>query len=189
MDVRSAVPGRARARRERDDRPMTAPSAVRLALPGDWPAIAGLLAELGRGVDEGIASDPTHAIQFAGHLRQIGNVTLVVELDGDVVGVLDMEYHQRLGDHRPQARVHDVVVTEAARGHGLGNALLARAEELARKRGCFRMTLVTAGWREGTHRFYDRNGWQDYGKWFVKPLSGDVEPGGRPVGATDAQLD
>ena len=58
------------------------------------------------------------------------------------------------------ARVNDVVVTESASGSGVGKMLLGRAEELARKRGCFRMSLVTAGWREGTHRFYERLGFR-----------------------------
>ena len=108
-------------------------------------------------------------------------MTLVAELDGEIAGVIDMEYHQRLGDHRPQARVNDVVVTEQARGSGVGTALLRRAEELARKRGCFRMALVTASWREATNDFYRREGWSDYGAWFVKQLADDVTPGGQPV--------
>ena len=152
---------------------------VRMAAPGDWAAVAGLLVELGRGVAAGTAEDPTHRQSFAGHLRQLGNVTLVAEIDGEVVGVVDMEYHQRLGDHRPQARVNDVVVTECARGAGVGTALLRRAEELARKRGCFRMALVTASRREASIAFYRREGWQDYGAWFVKPLADDVTPGGQ----------
>ena len=154
---------------------------VRLASPGDWPAVAGLLVELGRGVAQGTADDPTHRQAFAGHLRQIGNVTLVADVDGRIAGVIDMEYHQRLGDHRPQARVNDVVVTEAARGSGVGTALLSRAEDLARKRGCFRMALVTASWREDSLAFYRREGWSDYGKWFVKQLAEGVSPGGQPV--------
>jgi GNAT superfamily N-acetyltransferase len=154
---------------------------VRSARPADWGAVAGLLVELGRGVAAGTAADPTHQMQFAGHLRRLDSVTLVSELNGAVVGVLDMEYHQRLGDHRPQARVNDIVVTESARGRGIGDALLDHAEGLARKRGCFRMTLVTAGWRDGTHRFYERHEWSDYGKWFVKPLTDDVAPSGQPV--------
>jgi len=145
---------------------------VRFARPEDWPAVAGLLVELGRGVALGTATDPTHQIQFAGHIRRLETVTLVAEIDGSVAGVLDMEYHQRLGDHRPQARVHDLVVTEASRQAGVGRALLQRAEELARKRGCFRMTLVTANWRDFAHRFYLKQGWDDYGKWFVKDLPG-----------------
>jgi GNAT superfamily N-acetyltransferase len=155
--------------------------AVRFARPEDWPAVAGLLVELGRGVAEGTADDSTHRQAFAGHLRQIGNVTLIAESGGEVVGVVDMEYHQRLGDHRPQARVNDIVVTERARGLGVGAALLRAAEELARKRGCFRMALVTASWREATLAFYAKEGWSDYGEWFVKPLTEDVTPGGQPV--------
>jgi GNAT superfamily N-acetyltransferase len=151
---------------------------VRMAAPTDWPAVAGLLVELGRGVAAGTAADPTHQLQFAGHIRRIENVTLVAEDDGSVVGVIDMEYHQRLGDHRPQARVHDLIVTERARGTGAGGALVSRAEELARRRGCFRMALVTANWRTEAIAFYERQGWQSYGSWFVKQLAGDVGPGG-----------
>ena len=157
---------------------------VRPARPEDWSAVAGLLVELGRGVAAGTADDSTHRMQFTGHLRRIDSVTLVAEDPGAprlVLGVVDMEYHQRLGDHRPQARVNDVVVTESARRRGVGQALLSRAEELARKRGCFRMALVTAGWRRESIDFYRREGWADYGAWFVKPLSDDVAPGGAPV--------
>ena len=154
---------------------------VRMAAPGDWAAVAALLVELGRGVATGTADDPTHRQSFAGHIRQLGNVTLVAELDGEVVGVIDMEYHQRLGDHRPQARVNDVVVTERVRGAGVGTSLLRRAEQLARKRGCFRMALVTATWREASIAFYRREGWQDYGEWFVKPLTEGIAPGDQPL--------
>jgi GNAT superfamily N-acetyltransferase len=154
---------------------------VRPARPEDWPAVAGLLVELGRGVAAGTAEDTTHQMQFTGHLRRIDSVTLVADDAGEVVGVVDMEYHQRLGDHRPQARVNDLVVAEGSRGRGVGTALLSRAEELARKRGCFRMALVTASWRDSTVAFYKREGWGDYGAWFVKTLSGAVDAGGRPI--------
>lgn len=157
---------------------------IRPGRPEDWPAVAGLLVELGRGVAKGTADDQTHRMQFAGHLRRLDVVNLVAERAGEVVGVLDMEYHQRLGDHRPQARVNDLVVAEAARGSGVGGGLLSRAEDLARKRGCFRMALVTAGWREETRHFYLREGWSDYGRWFVKPLTDDVAPSGQPTDDT-----
>lgn len=154
---------------------------VRPAMPEDWPAVAGLLVELGRGVAEGTADDPTHRMQFAGHLRRLDSVTLVAEVEQTIAGVVDMEYHQRLGDHRPQARVNDLVVTKRARGRGVGAALVSAAEQLARKRGCFRLSLVTASWREATLAFYERAGLSNYGEWFVKPLTDDVAPSGEPV--------
>ena len=155
--------------------------SVRAARSDDWSAVAGLLVELGRGVAAGTAEDPTHRLQFAGHLRRLDSVTLVAEKDGRVIGVVDMEYHQRLGDHRPQARVNDLVVTEDVRGEGVGRDLLGRAEALAHKRGCFRMALVTAGWRDATIEFYAREGWSNYGEWFVKSLIDDVAPSGQPA--------
>jgi GNAT superfamily N-acetyltransferase len=166
---------------------MTPPVVVRPARPEDWPGVAGLLVELGRGVAAGTANDETHRLQFAGHLRRLDSVSLVAEASGRVIGVVDMEYHQRLGDHRPQARVNDLVVTETARGRGVGRALLARAEELARKRGCFRMALVTASSRDAALAFYEREGWSGYGEWFVKPLTDDVAPGGQPVDHTASE--
>jgi GNAT superfamily N-acetyltransferase len=154
---------------------------IRFAKVDDWPAVVGLLVELGRGVAAGTAEDATHRLQFGGHLRQLNTVTIVADAGGDVLGVCDMEYHQRLGDHRPQARVNDLVVTVGARGKRVGKLLLDRAESLARNRGCFRMALTTAGWREASIAFYKREGWSDYGEWFVKPLIEDVGPSGQPA--------
>jgi GNAT superfamily N-acetyltransferase len=145
--------------------------AIRAATVDDWPQVAGLLVELGRDVSPSAASNPSYVIRFGGHLALRESWTLVAEEPGGrLLGFLDMEFRQRLGHPRPQAWVNDLVVTEAARGRGIGSALLAQAEELARKRGCFRMSLETAGWREATHRFYGREGWRDNGKWFVKLL-------------------
>ena len=73
-------------------------------------------------------------------------------------------------------------MTDRARGAGAGRALLTRAEELARRRG-----LLPDGARHGEPgatdaiAFYERQGWQNYGEWFVKPLTDDVGPGGEPV--------
>ena len=65
--------------------------AAACARPDDWSAVAGLLVELGRGVAAGTAEDPTHRMQFGGHLRRLDSVTLVAELDGAVIGVVDMD--------------------------------------------------------------------------------------------------
>jgi GNAT superfamily N-acetyltransferase len=144
---------------------------IRPATVEDWPHVAGLLIELGRDVSPSAATNPSYVIRFGGHLALHEVRTLVAEEPGGrVLGFLDMEFRQRLGHPRPQAWVNDLVVTEPERGKGVGTALLARAEQLASKRGCFRMSLETSGWREATHRFYEREGWRDHGTWFVKML-------------------
>ena len=147
--------------------------AIRDAVVSDWPEVAGLLVELGRDVPSSSTGNPSHLIHFGGHLARRETVTLVVEQSAKLIGFLDMEFRQRLGHHRPQAWMNDLVVVESERGRGIGKALLHRAEELARRRGCFRMSLETAGWRERTHAFYAREGWLDNGTWFIKLLDED----------------
>ena len=96
--------------------------------------------------------------------------------------MIDMEYHQRLGDHRPQARVQrpDRHRARARRAAPAARCCPAPKSWRAR-RGCFRMALVTADWRDDAIAFYERQGWQNYGAWFVKQLTDDVGPGGEPV--------
>lgn len=144
---------------------------IRDAAVRDWPQVAALLVELGRDVSPSATKNPSYSILFGGHLARRETRTLVaVAAGGTLVGFLDMEFRQRLGHPRPQAWVNDLVVTEARRGQGIGRALLERAEEFARARGCFRMSLETSAWRDATHRFYRREGWTDKGTWFVKLL-------------------
>lgn len=149
---------------------------IRNAHVRDWPAVAGLLVELGRDVPESATTNPSHVIHFGGHLARRECVTLVAEVGTSLLGFIDMEYRQRLGHHRPQAWVNDLVVADASRSQGVGKALLDRAEELASQRGCFRMSLETAAWRDRTHAFYRREGWIDYGTWFIKVLDPDWKP-------------
>lgn len=145
--------------------------SIRAATVEDWPQVADLLVELGRDVSPSAASNPSFVIRFGGHLALRESRTLVAEeLGGRLLGFVDVEFRQRLGHPRPQAWVNDLVVTESVRGHGVGTALLVEAEELARRRGCFRMSLETGAWREEAHRFYERKGWTDHGTWFVKLL-------------------
>ena len=152
---------------------------IRAAPVEDWPEGAGLLVELGRDVSPSASENPSYVIRFGGHLARREARTLVAdELGGRLLGFLDVEFRQRLGHPRPQAWVNDLVVTEPVRGQGVGTALLKEAEILARKRGCFRMSLETSGWREATHRFYEREGWVDNGKWFVKLLDESKDSAG-----------
>ena len=143
---------------------------IRPARVEDWAQVAALLVELGRDVSPSAVHNPSFEIRFGGHLALRESRTLVADDAGTLVGFLDMEFRQRLGHPRPQAWVNDLVVTESTRGRGIGGALLAEAETLARRRGCFRMSLETASWRERTHTFYMRAGWTANGKWFVKLL-------------------
>ncbi len=76
----------------------------------------------------------------------------------------------------PEAWIPDLVVAESARSRGVGAALLARAEELARDRGCFAMSLESASWRTRAHAFYVRQHWIESGKSFARLLAEGTWP-------------
>ena len=95
-------------------------------------------------------------------------VLVAAKLNGRFVGTvqlgLDMPPNQ---PHRGDIR--KLLVHRAARNHGLGAALMARAEQEAKARGRTLLVLDTAG--AEAERLYVRTGWQrvgvvpDYAMW------------------------
>lgn len=149
---------------------------IRGANADDWQAVASLLAELGRPDVLGTDEEADAREVFRSYVRRPDVVTLVAEENGRVVGFLDMEYRARLNFIAPQAWIPDLIVEEKARSLGIGHALLERAEELARDRGCWGMSLESATWRDRAHAFYVREGWQDTGRAFTKVFGGVTWP-------------
>jgi len=88
--------------------------------------------------------------------------------EGEVIGVLVLNYIVPLHEASPWGLISALVVEESARGTGAGAALLARAEEDAWRRGCGHIELSSHESREGAHRFYLRNGYAEVRKRFVK---------------------
>jgi GNAT superfamily N-acetyltransferase len=144
---------------------------IREARPQDWPDVAELLAQLGRPDVRGTGEEAAGREVYERYLERDDAVILVAEDGGRVVGLLDMEYRVRLNFTAPQAWIPDLVVDEDSRSAGVGRALMARAEELARERGCWGMELESATWRERAHAFYVREGWTGAGKSFSKLLA------------------
>jgi ribosomal protein S18 acetylase RimI-like enzyme len=95
-------------------------------------------------------------------------VLVAAKLDGRIVGTV------QLGLEMPPNQPHrgdikKLLVHRAARNHGLGAALMARAEAEAKARGRTLLVLDTAG--SEAERLYVRTGWQrvgivpDYAMW------------------------
>ena len=68
--------------------------------------------------------------------------------------------------------LNDLYVAPAARGSGVGAALMERAEDVAREAGAALLTLETAHDNQVAQRLYERQGWQvdDAYRHYVKPL-------------------
>ena len=80
----------------------------------------------------------------------------VARLDGLIVGCLTLViYRIPTG---VKAWIEDVVVDEAARGHGIGELLNRAALDEARRRGIKGVSLTSRQSREAANRLYQRIG-------------------------------
>lgn len=83
---------------------------------------------------------------------------LVARVDGRIVGTLTLVIFRIPTGMR--AWIEDVVVDEAARGHGVGEALNRFALDVAKQRGCKTVDLTSRPSREAANRMYQRIGFQ-----------------------------
>ena len=94
---------------------------------------------------------------------------LVAELEGKVVGVLVYYFLPYTAAARPALFIKELIVAEPARGRGAGKALMRRAAQEARDKGCAGVTWTVANWNEAGKEFYESLGasgnpvWVQYG--------------------------
>ncbi len=129
------------------------------AAPSDLPALCELLALL---FDQEAEFQPDRAAQERGLAALLqsperGDI-LVARREGRVVGMVTLQYVVSTALGGPAALLEDMVVDPAARGAGLGSELLKSAVDLARARGCRRVTLLTDADNQAARRFYARHG-------------------------------
>ena len=85
-----------------------------------------------------------------------GSTVFVARVDGMIVGSLTLVLYRIATGLK--AWIEDVVVDEAARGHGVGEALNFAALEEARRRGARAVSLTSRPSREAANRLYQRIG-------------------------------
>lgn len=135
---------------------------IRPAAEADLPAIVTLLADDGLGKSRERPETPLPAAYgeaFARMARQADNLVLVAELDGAIVGCLQLTLIHglsRLGTTR--AQVEGVRVAATARGRRVGERLMREAMVRSRSRGATLIQLTTDHRRIDAHRFYERLG-------------------------------
>lgn len=135
---------------------------IRPAAEADLPAVVALLADDGLGKNRERPETPLPAAYgeaFARMARQDDNLVLVAELDGAIVGCLQLTLIHglsRLGTTR--AQVEGVRVATTARGRRVGERLMREAMVRSKARGASLIQLTTDHRRIDAHRFYERLG-------------------------------
>ncbi len=127
---------------------------IRSARAEDASALESLLAELGY--------NPTRADLEATLAETLRDPSAAIRLgvaNGRVVALATLTFRPRLGLGGVLATIEELVVSESARGGGVGGALLDDAIALARARRARRLELMTNRGRESYARgFYAKRG-------------------------------
>lgn len=74
---------------------------------------------------------------------------------------------------RPGLYLEDLFVRPAARGKGLGRALLVHLAGIAVERGCGRLELAVLDWNEPAIKFYRKIGAQPMSEWTIFRLEAE----------------
>ena len=135
---------------------------LRPARRGDVRAIVAMLADDALGGTREDVSEPlpqAYCDAFAEMARDPNNRLLIAEMDGAVVGTLQMTFIRGLSRQgMRRALIEAVRVAASHRGTGIGARIVRAAIDLARAEGCGMVQLTTDKSRKDAHRFYERLG-------------------------------
>ncbi len=133
---------------------------LRRAAADDVPAIVALLTDDPLGAAREGADPAAYATAFAAVDADPAHLLVVADDGGSVVGTLQLSFLPGLSRGGAlRAQVEGVRVAAAARGRGLGEAMLRWCAEESRRRGAGLVQLTTDARRPDARRFYERLGY------------------------------
>ncbi len=149
-------------------RGVAAPSGVevRLMAIDDFEPVTRLLGELGVPVPTEERMDAVRRT-FVDHLRRPETASRVAVQDGSVVGACTLEVREPFFTLTPQAWIPEFVVTDQARGRGIGTALLDSALAEAAARSAYAAVLESGPQRAAARHLYAAAGFADVGSFHV----------------------
>ncbi|MDE2404687.1 MAG: GNAT family N-acetyltransferase [Sphingomonadales bacterium] len=150
-------------------------TAIRAAEPTDLPLIAALIRELAayEKLSHEVRFDPARLGEYLFGARPMAEV-LIAEADGEACGFALFFHNFSTFEGRPGLYLEDLFVRPAARGRGLGKALLARLAALAMERGCARLEWWVLDWNTPSIGFYQALGARPMDDWTVMRVDGEA---------------
>lgn len=132
----------------------------------DFEAVTRLLAELGRPAP---SEERLAALRrtYDDHVRRRNTASLVAELAGEAVGCCSLELREPFFATAALAWIPDLIVTERARGRGIGAAMLDAAFAEAQRRGAYGAVLESGFQRTAAHELYRGAGMRDAGSFYT----------------------
>lgn len=102
------------------------------------------------------SSPPPGRDDLAALVEGDDTVVFIARVSGSIVGSLTLAFYRIPTGIK--AWIEDVVVDDAARGHGIGRRLNEAALDVARERGAKNVSLTSRPSREAANRLYQRIG-------------------------------
>lgn len=92
----------------------------------------------------------------------------IVEADSQPIGTFALLIMDNLGHlGTPSAVVEDVAVIAEYQGKGIGKKMMEFAMQIAKEKGCYKLTLSSNLRREAAHAFYESLGFTKHGYSFL----------------------
>ena len=114
---------------------------------------------------------PAYEAAFRAIVASADNALYVAEQEGRVVGTFQLTFIPNLtGRGALRVKVESVKVAARLRSQGIGAAMMAFAEDVARGRGAAMLELSSNKARKDAHRFYERIGFDRSHEGFKKKL-------------------
>lgn len=167
-------------------------NSIRPAGPADLPLIAQLIRDLADyeklahevRFDEAVLGSKLFG-QNGGHGPYAE--VLIGELDGAPQGFALFFHNFSTFEGKPGIYLEDLFVRPAARGSGLGKALLSRLAALALERDCARLEWSVLDWNAPAIGFYQKLGARLMDEWTVMRVDGAdlARLGAATAGSTD----
>ena len=148
---------------------------IRPATRADLPLIAQFIRDLAE------YEKLVHEVRFdeatlAGHLfgsRPMAEV-VIGEVGGEPQGFALFFHNFSTFEGRPGLYLEDLFVRPAARGSGLGRALLAHLAVQAVERGCARLEWSVLDWNAPAIGFYEKLGARAMSDWTIMRVDGEA---------------
>jgi ribosomal protein S18 acetylase RimI-like enzyme len=143
---------------------------IRRARAEDAAELARLLSPLGYPLTEADVAAVWDAWEAEGNLALVAGPG---DAGAALLGAITLHSMTVLHRPRPVGRITSLIVDAAARGEGLGRALMAAAEEALARRGCAIVEVTSHVRRSDAHTFYRHFGYERTSHRFARELGAE----------------
>ena len=136
---------------------------IRAAAERDAQAVTDLVNNLVRNTTVTFTSDPKTVEETVASIRERADAFFVAEVDGAVVGFATL-FPFRHGPGYGWTKEHSIVLAPAARGRGVGRALMSMLEDAARSAGVHNLVAGVSAENTAGIAFHTAIGFEEVGR-------------------------